>query len=149
MPSIEDLNHPDLRVRIESAEMLIKAGALTEIISAFNHAELEVRWRAAAAAGRMGMKEAIPGLVELSRGAVYEIKFNCIWALGHIGESNVIPYLLEILHAGDDESPDIRYNAALALARLGHSSALQDALSDAAHPAHRVAHAALGAARYF
>lgn len=53
MPSIEDLNHPDLRVRIETAEMLIEAGALTEIISAFNHAELEVRWRAAAAAGRM------------------------------------------------------------------------------------------------
>jgi HEAT repeat protein len=149
MPSIDDLNHADLRVRIETAEAFIQAGAIADVIAAFTHPELEVRWRAAAAAGRMGRKEAIPGLVDLSRGAVYEIKFNCIWALGHIGETGVIPYLLEILHAGEDESPDIRYNAALALARLGQSSALQDALKDASHPAYRVAHAALGASHYF
>jgi len=148
-PSIEDLNHPDLRVRIETAQALIEADALTEIIAAFDHAELEIRWRAAAAAGRIGMKEAVPGLVALSRGAVYEIKFNCMWALGQIGEVSVIPYLLDILHADEEESPDIRYNAALALARLGQSGVLQEALNDASHPAYRVAHAALGAARYF
>jgi HEAT repeat protein len=148
-PTIEDLNHPDLRIRIETAEALIQAGASAALIAAFDHPELEVRWRAAAAAGRLGVREAVPALVALSRGAVYEIKFNCMWALGKIGDSSVVPYLLDILHAGEDESPDIRYNAALALARLGQQNALHHALKDPSHPAFRVAHAALGAAGYF
>lgn len=69
------------------------------------------------------MKAAIPGLVDLSRGAVYEIKFNCMWALGHIGETSVIPYLLG-LHASEEEEPDIRYNAALGLSPLGSEQRL-------------------------
>jgi HEAT repeat protein len=151
LPTIEALNHPDLRIRIETAEAFIQSGsaALPLLIDAFNHPELEIRWRAAAAVGRMGAREAAAPLVALSQGAVYEIKFNCMWALGHIGDTRVIPDLLAVLQAGEDESPDIRYNAALALARLGESRALKAAVNDATHPAHRVAHAALAAAEYF
>lgn len=150
-PSIEDLNHPETRVRIETAQAFIKEGiaSLPVLIAAFENPDPEIRWRAAAAAGWIGATSAVTALVKLSRDVLYETQFNAMWALGQIGDTSVVPYLLEILHADETESPDIRYNAALALARLGSLEALQAASLDATHVAYRVAHSALGAARYF
>jgi HEAT repeat protein len=151
LPAVEDLNDAEVCIRIETTQALVEAGrvALPTLIAALEHPELEVRWRAAAAAGWVGESEAIPALIRLCRDVTYESQFNCTWALGQIGDPSAIPYLLEILHGGEEILPDIRYNAALALARLGSMEALEEALNDASHPAYRVAYAALGAARYF
>jgi HEAT repeat protein len=151
LPAVEDLNHTQTRVRIETADAFMQTGttALPTLLAALEHPALEVRWRAAAAAGWIGSPEAIPAIIQLCHDNVYESQFNCTWALGQIGDSAAIPYLLDVLHGGEEIVPDIRYNAALALARLGSTEVLRDALKDTSHPTYRVAHAALGAARYF
>ena len=138
---VENLHHPHLRTRLETAQKLIQSGkaALPILLSAFAHPEVEVRWRAAALTGWIGDAGAIPALVDLSDGAGYEIKLNCVWALGQIGHASAVPPLLNIFHADENESPDIRYAAALALLRLGQRDILRQAQTNSAASIQRVA----------
>lgn len=147
---IEDLNHTETRKRIEamSAFRQMGEGALPELVAAFEHPALEVRWRAAATLAWLGSAKAVQPLVTLNQGAIYEIKINCTWAMGQINDASAVPHLLSILHAGEDESPDVRYAAALGLARLGQHDALRAAMEDSSPEAYRVAHAALLSAAY-
>ncbi|MBL8163669.1 MAG: HEAT repeat domain-containing protein [Anaerolineae bacterium] len=146
----DDLNHPELQTRIEAAAAFRAQGsaALPELVSALSNAQEEVRWRAAATIGYLGDPAGIPALVAAGHGAAYELKINCVWGLGQIGSAQAIPALVEIIHAGDGESPDIRYDAALALLRLGHAAELHQALHSESEATYRVAHAALAAAPY-
>lgn len=148
--SIDNLNHPTLRTRLEAAAALMDAGtgALDLLVAALDHEQVEVRWRAAAALGWIGDPRAIPALVRRGIGEGYEVKYNITWALGQIGDTAAIQPLLDIVHAGDHESPDIRYNAALALARLGQAGTLRQSLVDSPEAVYRVAHAALAAYEY-
>jgi bilin biosynthesis protein len=147
---VENLNHPNLRQRLEAAAHLMKGGAaaLEPLIDALNHEQVEVRWRAAAVLGWIGDPRAIPPLVKRGIGEGYEVKFNITWALGQIGDASVIQPLLDIVHGAESESPDIRYNAALALARLGQADTLRQSLIGSPEPVYRVAHAALAAYEY-
>lgn len=145
-----DLGHPDLKIRIEAAAAFRTQGkdALPALIAALDGTEDESRFRAAATLGYIGDADAITPLVEFGRDAGYEVKLNCVWALGQIGDAKAIPPLLEIIHAETSESPDIRYEAALALVRLGRTQELQAALENSSEPTYRVAHAALCASRF-
>ena len=147
---IDNLSHPNLRQRLEAAATLMNAGqaAFNPLVAALDHENVEVRWRAAAALGWLGDGRAIQPLVRRGSGEGYEVKFNVVWALGQVGDSGAIQPLLEIIHAGESESPDVRYNAALALARLGQAETLRRSLVGTAEPVYRVAHAALAAYEY-
>jgi HEAT repeat protein len=147
---IAQLNHPELRQRLEAAAQLMKGGqkSVDSLLDALNHAEVEIRWRAAAALGWIGDARAIPALVKRGDGEGYEGKFNIVWALGQIGDAAAIQPLLAIVHAEESESPDIRYNAALALARLGQADRLRQSLEGSPEAVYRVAHAALAAYEY-
>lgn len=146
----DDFNHPELQTRIEAAAALRAQGsaALPTLISALAHPQEEVRWRAAATIGYLGDPAGIPALIAAGQGAAYELKINCVWGLGQIGSADAIPALVEIVHAEDSEAPDIRYDAALALLRLGRADELRQALQSDAEATYRVAHAALAAAPY-
>jgi HEAT repeat protein len=147
---IDQLNHPELRNRLEAAARLMNGGpeSVDPLLDALNHVAVEIRWRAAAALGWIGDPRAIPALVKRGDGEGYEVKYNITWALGQIGDPAAIQPLLQIVHAGDQESPDIRYNAALALARLGQADTLRESLVGSPEAVYRVAHAALAAYEY-
>ena len=147
---IANLNHPELRQRLEAATQLMNGGqkSIDPLLNALNHESVEIRWRAAAALGWIGDPRAIPALVKRGDGEGYEVKYNITWALGQIGDAAAIDPLLEIVHAGEHESPDIRYNAALALARLGQADTLRQSLEGSPEAVYRVAHAALATYEY-
>lgn len=141
-----DLNHSDMQHRYAAMAALMQAGksVLPDLTAALSPAhDVEIRWRAAALLGWLGDPAAIPALVQASAGAGYELKYNCIWGLGQIGDKACLPALLAIVQANDSESPDVRYNAALALVRLGEVDYLRRAVSSDNEGTYRVAHAAL------
>ena len=147
-PTIEDLNHADISKRYATMQAFIAEGtaAVVELSAALKPGIEEIRWRAAATLAWIGNPSAIPAIVEASIGAEYELKYNCIWGLGQIGDKAAIPALLAIVQADETESPDVRYNAALALLRLGERAYLEGAVSSDNEGTYRVACAALAAA---
>ena len=148
--TVEDLNHADMVVRYATMRAFVEAGnaSVAELSAALSPDVEEIRWRAAAALAWIGDVSAIPALEHASIGAGYELKFNCIWGLGQLGDPAAIPALLAIVQADETESPDVRYNAALALLRLGERAYLEGAVSSDNEGTYRVAHAALTAAKW-
>ena len=149
-PTINDLNHPDMHIRYATMQGFIEAGgrAVPALSAALVPGIEEIRWRAAATLAWIGDASAIPALEQASIGAGYELKYNCIWGLGQIGDKAAIRALLTIVQADETESPDVRYNAALALLRLGERAYLEGAVSSENEGTYRVAHAALAASRW-
>ncbi|MCA0458422.1 MAG: HEAT repeat domain-containing protein [Chloroflexi bacterium] len=148
---ISSLNDPEIQVRYAAMQAFIKSGAsalpdLTPALESSN--DEEMRWRAAAALAWIGDSSAIPAIVQASAGADYALKYNGIWGLGQIGDRAAIPALLDIVQADETESPDVRYNAALALLRLGERAYLESAVNSDNEGTYRVAHAALATARW-
>jgi len=149
-PNIYDLNNAEMHIRYATMQEFIGIGdAAVAALSAALVPGIEViRWRAAATLAWIGNPNAIPAMVQASIGAEYELKYNCIWGLGQIGDKAAVPALLEIVQADETESPDVRYNAALALLRLGERAYLEGAVSSDNEGTYRVAHAALAASRW-
>ena len=149
MTSIEDLYAAELPTRLQTFSALAAAGALDTLLAALRHDELEVRWRAVVALGWLGDARAVEALAGLLPGAPYEIKINAVWALGQIGDQRAVDTLLTLIHAEDAFDPDVAYNAALALLRLGVPAPLQQNVAQATGDyAFRVAHAALASWNY-
>lgn len=148
LPTIDDLNHPLLRVRYEAMKTFIEAGteSIPILLDALYHPETEIIWRSAASLGWIADPAVIPALEKRAEGAIYAIKLNCVWALGQIGDAAAIPYLLSLFHA-DDCDPDERCAAGLALLRLGQIEAIRAALT-ASEATYRVAYSTLATARY-
>jgi HEAT repeat protein len=147
---INDLNSAEMYVRYKTMQSFIEVGdtAVERLTAALVPGIEEIRWRAAATLAWIGNPKAIPAIEQASIGAGYELKYNCIWGLGQIGDQAAIPALLNIVQADESESPDVRYNAALALLRLGERAYLEGAVSSDNEGTYRVAHAALAAARW-
>jgi len=149
-PDINDLNNAQMHVRYTAMQAYIEAGdgPVEALKTALLPGIEEIRWRAAATLAWIGNPNAIPAIEQASIGAGYELKYNCIWGLGQIGDKAAIPALLSIVQADESESPDVRYNAALALLRLGERAYLEGAVSSDNEGTYRVAYAALAAARW-
>ncbi len=149
-PAINDLNHDDMHIRYETMRDFIEAGdrVVAELCAALEPGVEEIRWRAAASLAWIGNPTAIPAIERASIGAGYELKYNCIWGLGQIGDKAAVPALLAIVQADESESPDVRYNAALALLRLGERDYLEGAVNSDNEGTYRVANAALAAAKW-
>ena len=148
--AITDLNHADMHIRYETMRDFIEAGdsGVADLCAALEPGIEEIRWRAAATLAWIGNPAAIPAIVRASNGAGYELKYNCIWGLGQIGDKAAVPALLAIVQADESESPDVRYNAALALLRLGEREYLEGAVNSDNEGTYRVANAALAAAKW-
>jgi HEAT repeat protein len=144
---IENLHHPNLQTRLEAASALMTGRAIGPLLGALEHRDDEVRWRSAAILGWLENPRVVPALLNMLPGASYEVKFNAMWALGQIADSDIIEPLTALIRAPGDADPDIRYLAALALARLGEVDILHQSLDDG-ESAYRVAHAALATFQY-
>ncbi len=149
-PVINDLNHADMHIRYETMQAFIEAGeaVINKLAAALEPGIEEIRWRAAATLAWIGNPTTIPAIERASIGAGYELKYNCIWGLGQIGDKAAVPALLAIVQADESESPDVRYNAALALLRLGERGYLEGAVNSDNEGTYRVANAALAAAKW-
>lgn len=148
MTPISSLNDIEIQVRYAAMQAFLKTGkaALPDLSAALEpeHDE-ETRWRAAATLAWIGDAAAIPAIVRASAEADYALKYNCIWGLGQIGDKAAVPALLAIVQADETESPDVRYNAALSLLRLGERAYLEGAVDSDNEGTYRVAQAALAA----
>ncbi len=149
-PVANHLNNAEMHIRYQTMQDFVAVGdaVVEELIAALVPAIEETQWRAAATLAWIGNPKAIPAIEQASIGADYALKFNCIWGLGQIGDKAAVPALLNIVQADENESPDIRYNAALALLRLGERAYLEGAVDSDNEGTYRVAHAALSAARW-
>jgi HEAT repeat protein len=148
---IARLNDPDTQARIQAAAELRACGeaALLPLANAITpgHPE-EMRWRTAAALGWMGDPRSLAALIGQLDGAEYELKFNLVWALGQIGSPDAIPALRDVVWMEGEKEHDIRYVAALSLARLGRADLLRASLDTDHEQVYRIVHAALETARY-
>lgn len=101
--------------------------AVSALVTAFRHADPDVRRAAARALGEIG-PAAIPELKQVLAGPDQEVRRRAVEALGWIG-SEAVPALIESLK---DESPPVRRAAARALGRLGaQAKAAEPALIEA------------------
>ncbi len=110
----------------------------TDILPLLGDAEARVRRRAAQAAGRAGLREAVPGLIPLLTDPEFEVRQMAAFSLGLLGDVDAAPALVAALA---DVHPIVQGRAAEALGRLGR-------VEDAAPVAGMVrAHVEAGAVR--
>jgi HEAT repeat protein len=148
---IARLNDPDTQARIQAAAELRACGeaALRPLADALTPGlPEEMRWRAAAALGWMGDPRSLDALIGQLDGAEYELKFNLVWALGQLGSPDAIPALRDVVWMEGEKEHDIRYVAALSLARLGQADLLRASLDTEHEQVYRIVHAALETAKY-
>ena len=81
----------------------------------------DVRMEAAEALGRIGYRDAIPDLIEATKGADWRLVYQASWALGALGAGEAIPQLTRIRDAY--WYPPVRELASKALAAIqaGHA----------------------------
>ena len=88
----------------------------SDIIPLLTDPEARVRRRAALAAGRAGLEEAVGPLVTLLRDEEFEVRQMAAFALGLLGQGSARPALVAALR---DSHPVVQGRAAEALGRLG------------------------------
>lgn len=88
----------------------------SDIVALFADPEGRVRRRAALAAGRAGLPEAVPGLLLLLKDPEFEVRQMAAFALGLLGDAGARGGLVEALA---DAHPTVQGRAAEALGRLG------------------------------
>lgn len=100
------------------------------------------RCNAAVQVGVSGDARAVPVLIAAMRDPNWGVRGNAAWAAGNAGLADCIPALADRLTAnGEDEQ--VRYVAALALARLGALAVLREHSTHAHEAVRRAAAAAL------
>jgi HEAT repeat protein len=116
-PLITILKHDGMRgVRWKTAESLATIGApsVGPLISALEHSDADVRWKAAIALGEIGDQRAIGPLIRQLSDTDRFVKSRVAYALGMIGLPAVHP-LIRTLREGDG---NLRWGAAIALGRI-------------------------------
>ncbi|OLS14297.1 MAG: hypothetical protein RBG13Loki_2085 [Promethearchaeota archaeon CR_4] len=99
--------------------------ALDPLLGLLENTDENIRAAAALAIGRLEEKEAIPALLKRINDGNSKVRRNCIWALERIGfeknrdqiRDNLVKYL-------NDDTEDVRNEAAIALGKLGDVRAL-------------------------
>lgn len=102
--------HPSLAAR-EAA----RKGDIDYLIDGLTDPEMRVS--AARQLGKLGAREAVPGLIRNLRAQSDGCRMAAVRALGKIGDPSAIPALLEV--AQEDEAMGVRTQAIDSLARLG------------------------------
>jgi cyclophilin family peptidyl-prolyl cis-trans isomerase/HEAT repeat protein len=91
-----------------------------DLIRMLGDSEARVRRRAALAAGRVGLREAVPPLVSVLSDPDPEVRQMAAFALGLLGDARAKDPLVSALH---DQAPMVQASAAEALGLLGDVSA--------------------------
>ena len=130
-PLIKALGDDNGDVRRRAIKILGKIGdkrAVEPLIKALGDDNGNARKSAASALGEIGDKRAVEPLIKALEDeddndwyADY-VRQNATIALGNIGDKSIIPILQKLL---DDEEPNIRWDAAIALAKLDDGSGFQ------------------------
>jgi len=123
-PLITVLKHDEMSgVRWKTAESLVKIGApsVEPLISALEHPDGDVRWKAAIALGEIGDQRAIEPLIRQLSDTDRFVKSRVAHALGMIGAPAVHP-LIRTLREGDG---NLRWGAAIALGRIKDPQAVE------------------------
>ena len=93
------------------------------LMEGMNDEDMESRLAAIKALGLLGYTPAVNGIQKFTAENFSNAeRLAATIALGNIGEKSIIPILQKLL---DDEEPNIRWDAAIALAKLEDSSGLQ------------------------
>ncbi|HYY99565.1 MAG TPA: HEAT repeat domain-containing protein, partial [Pyrinomonadaceae bacterium] len=94
---------PSYDVRETAAALAIeeRASEPEELLAALRDPRWEMRWRAAAALGRVGTEREVPALVEAARDEDSFVRVAAISALGSIGGELAVTALVELTRAGD------------------------------------------------
>ena len=107
----------DMLVRGSAANALVEIGepAVRPLIKALRDEDVEVRWNAAAALGKIGDRRAVKPLIKALKDDDIIVRLFAAGALGDIGDERAVESLIEELK---DEGEDVRRNAAEALEKI-------------------------------
>jgi hypothetical protein len=84
-----------------------------QVLKMLNHQRPEVRAEAASAAGELGIKAAVPRLLELLDDVDLDVRMASIWALSQVGGPGVRAALEELLEITEDEEESNQIDNAL------------------------------------
>ena len=91
-----------------------------ELVNGLNDDARESRLAAIQAVGMVGSKEAVKDLILIIERSDYQDeRLAATMSLGFIGDNRSVPILNQLL---EDEEPNIRWDAAIALAKMGEIS---------------------------
>lgn len=123
-PLLDALRDDDWRVRKAAAETMLsfKGAAVPGLVEALTDPRDDVRRASAEVLGRIGDKDALEPLLQLSRDPSSELRGAAISALGRLGSAEAVPRLVECLEdkaRAQFEEREIRHLAAEALEQIG------------------------------
>ena len=122
---IQNLADQNVSVKVNAVKTLIDMGepAVESLIQALKDNNPEIRENAAHALGKIGDERAVGPLVMIMNDPDEKLppRENAILALGEIGEPAVEP----LIHAMENENPQIRARAAEALSKIGDERAIE------------------------
>jgi HEAT repeat protein len=84
-----------------------------QVLKMLNHQRPEVRAEAASEAGELGIKAAVPRLLELLDDVDLDVRMASIWALSQVGGPGVRAALEELLEITEDEEESNQIDNAL------------------------------------
>ncbi|NJK76242.1 MAG: PBS lyase [Microcoleus sp. SU_5_6] len=127
------LQHPAARVRAWAVWALgkIHPAAARPLLAALTHQDPEVRWRAAVNCGKIGLQEAVPGLLNALRDENHIVRARAAAALGRIGDRSAVPRLIELFD--DPDSYAVSLRVAEALGQIGTETAVAGLLQSLNH----------------
>ena len=115
----EDSRHDDPRIRrylARAMEMVDDPSVVTALIGALDDADEETRLYAIHSLGSLNANVAIDALLPFARSEDAGFRKAAVYALGQMVDGRVDSVLRATLHDG---TPDVRWNAALQMARRG------------------------------
>ena len=91
--ALENLQHPDWKVRARAADDLSEGGSkvLDALTQALGDDSQFVRMAASRSLGRIADPKAVPALIRVLNDPVFIVRQNAMWSLGEIGDPSAIP----------------------------------------------------------
>ncbi len=90
--ALENLQHPDWKVRARAADNLSEGGS--KVVDALTQALRDdsqfVRMAASRSLGRIAEPKAVPALIAVLNDPVFIVRQNAMWSLGEIGDPSAI-----------------------------------------------------------
>ncbi len=83
------------------------------ILAELRNPEPQIQYEAVRAAGELGLREAVPALIEIIRhkGTPKPLRLLCIYALGQTGDERALPILERLTRSRDHDVRDAAYDA--------------------------------------